>query len=81
MAETAIKTIRIRNSNGTYGDPMPIGANSNNIEVIADSSTLSDVLGPVNVLQYGSIQEQLNNLLQKVTVLELKVKELEDNLL
>lgn len=59
MAEAAIKTIRVRNSDGTYSDPVPIGADSNNITVLADGSTLSDVLGAVNVTKYGSIQEQL----------------------
>lgn len=69
MAEAAIKTIRIRNSDGTYSDPVPIGADSSNVTVLADGSSLSDVLGPVNVNQYGSIQDQLNILFERVSIL------------
>lgn len=69
MAEAAIKTIRIRNSDGTYNDPVPIGADSSNVTVLADGSSLSDVLGPVNVNQYGSIQDQLNTLFERVSIL------------
>lgn len=69
MAEAAIKTIKVRNSDGTYSDPVPIGADSSNVTVLADGSTLSDVLGPVNVNQYGSIQDQLNTLFERVSIL------------
>lgn len=77
MAEAAIKTIKVRNSDGTYSDPVPIGADSNNVTVLADNSTLSDVLGPVNVNQKGSIQDQLNTLFQEIGNLKKRVEELE----
>ena len=77
MAEAAIKTIKVRNSDGTYSDPVPIGADSNNVTVLADNSTLSDVLGPVNVNQKGSIQYQLNTLFQEIGNLKKRVEELE----
>lgn len=80
MAEAAIKTIRVRNSDGTYSDPVPIGADSSNITVLADGSTLSDVLGAVNVSQKGAIQAQLDTLLQRVTNLEEKITELEEQI-
>ena len=67
MAEAAIKTIRVRNSDGTYSDPVPIGADSNNVTVPGYGS-LSDVLGPVNA-QQGPIQNQLNTLYERVAIL------------
>lgn len=77
MAEAAIKTIKVRNSDGTYSDPVPIGADSNNVTVLADNSTLSDVLGPVNVNQKGSIQDQLNTLFQEIENLKKRIEKLE----
>lgn len=71
----AIKTIRVRNSDGTYGDTMPIGADSNNVDIVWDGSNLTDVLGPVNRSQYGSIQEQLNTLRQKIENIEKILQE------
>lgn len=74
MAEGAIKHIRVRNSDGTYGDLMPIGVNAINVD-IADGSSLSDVLGPVNYAMYGSIQEQLSKLTVRIDNLEKLLKD------
>lgn len=57
-----ISTIKIRNADGTYSDSMPIGTVSDYITVSADGSSLSSILGNVNLNKYGSIQSQINAL-------------------
>ena len=57
-----ISTIKVRNADGTYSDFMPIGTVSDYITIAADGSSLSSILGNVNLNKYGSLQSQINAL-------------------
>lgn len=57
-----ISTIKVRNADGTYSDSMPIGTVSDYITIAADGSSLSSILGNVNLNKYGSLQSQINAL-------------------
>jgi hypothetical protein len=83
-----INVIKVRNSDGTYSDEMPIGTTSNYVTVVADGSTLSDVLGKVNVASKKSLQDQLEILQAENKILKKQIEDLigrisilEDNIL
>ena len=57
-----ISTIKVRNADGSYSSSMPIGTVSDYITVAADGSSLSSILGNVDLNRYGSIQSQINAL-------------------
>ena len=57
-----ISTIKVRNADGSYSDSMPIGTVSDYVTVAADGSSLSSILGNVDLNRYGSIQSQINAL-------------------
>lgn len=75
MAEV-ISTIKIRNSDGTYSDELPIGTTSNYVTVLVDGSTLSDTLGNTNVNSKGSLQKQIDDINAMLGPLHIDVSNL-----
>lgn len=71
-----INVIKVRNSDGTYSDEMPIGTTSDYVIVMADGSTLSDVLGKVSVVSKGNLQTQIEILQAENEILKEELKEL-----
>ena len=57
-----ISTIKVRNADGSLSDSLPIGTVSDYITIAADGSSLSSILGNVDLNRYGSIQSQINAL-------------------
>lgn len=55
-----IKSMKQKLANGTYSDPIPFGANGENIDM-KNGYNLETTLGTVEVASKGTIQAQLNN--------------------
>lgn len=58
-----VTKIRIKRPNGTFTDPVPIGAESENITT-AGGFSLEEVLGNINLNTEGSIKQQIQSLLR-----------------
>lgn len=56
-----ITAIRLKNEDGTYSDELPIGTSTDKVDYDNDN-TLNDVLGNVDILNKGDIQNQINDL-------------------
>lgn len=60
-----VTKIRVKQSDGTFGAAIPIGAKSENI-TMADNSTLQETMGNIGVSTNGSVKEQLDSLKTKI---------------
>ena len=55
-----LTAIRIKQSDGTYGDLIPIGTTASNVDWDSTHS-LTDILGNVAISTKGSIQNQIDS--------------------
>lgn len=65
-----IKSMKQKLANGTYSDPIPFGANGENIDM-KNGYNLENTLGEINVQTEGTIKTQLSNRYTKSEVDEL----------
>lgn len=65
-----VKTMKQKLANGTYSDPIPLGANGENID-LKNGYNLEATLGTVEVEAKGTVQAQLNNRYTKTEVDDL----------
>ena len=56
-----LTAVKIKQTNGTYSDQIPIGAKSDNIQYKNTQYNLNEVLGNINTIK-GSLQSQIDNI-------------------
>lgn len=67
-----ITKIRIKNDNDTYTDPVPIGADAQNV-VLSSGFTVEQVIGDVDVGAAGTIRKQLGQIINRLERLQAQV--------
>jgi hypothetical protein len=60
-----ITKIRVKRPNGSFTDPVPIGARSEDI-TMTDGSSLQEILGNINFSSEGSVKEQIQAILAQI---------------
>lgn len=66
-----IKKIKIKKSDGTYSDYIPIGAEAQNIDM-KNNYSVQDNIGDIDIEKDGSIAEQLAAIVARLDALENK---------
>ena len=64
-----ITKIRIKNQDGTYTDPVPIGADAENV-VLSTGYTVEQTIGQLDININGNIKTQLENILKRLEIIE-----------
>lgn len=66
-----IKKIKIKKSDGTYSDYIPIGAEAKNIDM-ENNYSVQDNIGNIDIEKDGNIAEQLAAIVARIIALENK---------
>lgn len=63
-----LKYIKLENEDGSYSDSIPLSVDSDYVDV--DGNTLEEILGNINILVYGNLAAQLEDIRNRLDALE-----------
>ena len=63
-----LKYIKLENEDGSYSDSVPLSVDSDYVDV--SGNTLEEILGNINILVYGNLATQLEDIRNRLDALE-----------
>lgn len=63
-----LKYVKLENEDGSYSDSIPLSVDSDYVDV--GGNTLEEILGNINILVYGNLAAQLEDIRNRLDALE-----------